>query len=118
MELDPTVISYIPASLCCTSKIVNDCLPQQKMYLLDLLCSSISMELKYHRTADGYTGGIAVILTEMSMELFLVTPSVNSPLVGIIEGESSTGKVRQVISGHLRDIHYIYILYIYYIRSP
>ena len=102
MELDPTVISYIPASLCCTSKIVNDCLPQQKMYLLDLLCSSISMELKYHWIADGYTGGIAVILTEMSMELFLVTPSVNSPLVGIIDGGSSTGSVRQVISGNFK----------------
>ena len=79
MELDPTVISYIPASLCCTSEIVNDCLPQQKLYLLDLLCSSISMELKCHWIADGFTGGIAVILTEMLMELFLVTPSVNFP---------------------------------------
>ena len=79
MELDPTVISYIPASLCCAFKIVNDCLPQQNLWLLDLLRSSISMELKYHWIADGFIGGIAVILTEMSMELFLVTPSVNFP---------------------------------------
>ena len=78
MEIDPTVISYIPASLCCTSKTVNDCLPQQKLYLLDLLCSSISMELKYHWITDGFTGGIAVILTEMLMEWFLVMPRVNS----------------------------------------
>ena len=84
MELDPTVISYIPASLCCTSKIVNDCPPQQKLYLLDLLCSSISVELKYHWIADGFTGCIAVLLTKVLMELFLVTPSINSPLVGII----------------------------------
>ena len=78
MELDPTVISYTPASLCCTSKTVNDCLPQQKLYLLDLLCSSISVELKYHWIADGFTAGIAVMLTEMLMELFLVTLTVDS----------------------------------------
>ena len=102
MELDPTVISYIPASLCCTSKIVNDCLPQQKLYLLDLLCSSISMELKYHWIADGFTGGIAVILTEMLMKLFLVTSIINSPLVGIIDGGSSTGNEREVISGNFK----------------
>ena len=53
------------------------------------------MELKYHRIADGFTGGIAVILTEILMELFLVTDSVNSPIVGIIEGGNSIGNGRR-----------------------
>ena len=84
-------ILYIPASVDCTSDIVNEYLSEENTYSLVLLNSSTKLsrlEWKYHWTSDVSARGIAVPLKEIVTVSFLVTAMVDCPSLGIIYGET------------------------------
>ena len=84
-------ILYIPASVDCTSDIVNEYLSEENTYSLVLLNISTKLsrlEWKYHWTSDVSARGIAVPLKEIVTVSFLVTAMVDCPSLGIIYGET------------------------------